>query len=664
MTADGEVERAGFRLPRIHNVTLRNFSLFDHAPLISADFGSGVFCLAGANGLGKSTFLAAVNFGITGIVAEKDRKFESPPEYYDYSKQYSGSYFRGRISNKDRALAEVELEMEINHRRYRLVRNMFEPARLKMLSITTPDGFDVISQSLASTALDEAELHDVYTSNVTSDTGLDDFSQLVFLQHFVLTFDERRHLLFWDEEVMQSAMFIAFGLDPGRAKRADAFRRAAEKADSLAKNLQWQATEARKRAEEVEAAAAGAVDAADAEDARQEHERLNTQLESAEALAQRLDASRRDAELQLAAQTGQRDAIRAEFERVFRRAMSGRMPAGSHPVVAESLTHGRCAVCGTEGDSIRATISSRLNASRCPLCDSDLGQPTDLNEGQQAMLQALDAQLVDRSRAIDEATAGLSIIAGEASEALQHVTSLRNHIAQFERANQEALLSSTASSGALQQLAQQYRGQVAEFLARKDVELTKRERARDQLRQLQDDLARAYAQAEDQFVPRFTTLARAFLGLDLDIQLDTSGKAVQLVLKVKDSTRRDEDTLSESQRFFIDIALRMALVEQIVGPTQAGVLYIDTPEGSLDIAYEARAGRMFGLFVERGNQLVMTANINTSQLLKKLAATCGTEKMKLLRMTEWTSLSDVQSEAEDMFDDAYRAIEHALEHGE
>jgi hypothetical protein len=92
-------------------------------------------------------------------------------------------------------------------------------------------------------------------------------------------------------------------------------------------------------------------------------------------------------------------------------------------------------------------------------------------------------------------------------------------------------------------------------------------------------------------------------------------------------------------------------------------MYIDTPEGSLDIAYETRAGSMFGDFVKSGNQLIMTANINTSELLHRLASICGQERMQLLRMTEWTYLSEVQQDAEGLFERAYGEIEEKLESG-
>jgi hypothetical protein len=83
----------------------------------------------------------------------------------------------------------------------------------------------------------------------------------------------------------------------------------------------------------------------------------------------------------------------------------------------------------------------------------------------------------------------------------------------------------------------------------------------------------------------------------------------------------------------------------------------------LDIAYEARAGEMFAEFVKSGHDIVMTANINTSQLLKKLAAKCGSSRMTLVRMTDWTDLSDVQMQEEGLFREAYAGIEKELRAG-
>ena len=69
---------------------------------------------------------------------------------------------------------------------------------------------------------------------------------------------------------------------------------------------------------------------------------------------------------------------------------------------------------------------------------------------------------------------------------------------------------------------------------------------------------------------------------------------------------------------------------------------------------------MFARFVENGYQLMMTANINTSRLLRELAKRCGTDGMYLERMTEWTTLSEVQESAQHLFEEAFKQIESDL----
>ena len=48
--------------------------------------------------------------------------------------------------------------------------------------------------------------------------------------------------------------YLAFDVDPNQAQRADTLKREAERADSLARNYNWQATELRKKIEDLQAA--------------------------------------------------------------------------------------------------------------------------------------------------------------------------------------------------------------------------------------------------------------------------------------------------------------------------------------------------------------------------------------------------------------------------
>ena len=108
----------------------------------------------------------------------------------------------------------------------------------------------------------------------------------------------------------------------------------------------------------------------------------------------------------------------------------------------------------------------------------------------------------------------------------------------------------------------------------------------------------------------------------------------------------------------------MALAHYVSGGSGGSCLFIDTPEGSLDIAYESRVGMMFAKFVGMGHDSVMTANINSSQILQRLASECGHARMTLHRMTSWTELSAVQLDEEHLFEQALEKIEESFALGD
>jgi DNA repair exonuclease SbcCD ATPase subunit len=92
--------------------------------------------LAGANGLGKSTFLAAINCGLTGIVPDSSRKFESVPEYYAFSLDFSDQFFDGRVEEKDRERAYVSVELIAGSKKFEISRVFFEKKQLSKLIIS------------------------------------------------------------------------------------------------------------------------------------------------------------------------------------------------------------------------------------------------------------------------------------------------------------------------------------------------------------------------------------------------------------------------------------------------------------------------------------------------------------------------------------------------
>jgi len=247
----------------------------------------------------------------------------------------------------------------------------------------------------------------------------------------------------------------------------------------------------------------------------------------------------------------------------------------------------------------------------------------------------------------------------EEKSVLVKISEVKEKITQIEKDNSDLIkkLNRPETEEGLSSLINSYKEQIDRYVKQKEENIKKRDQKKKELGPLERKLSLQYNRAESEFIPIFNGYAKSFLGLNIDIQLSITSKAAFFKLDINDSQRKKSHQLSESQRFFIDIALRMALIQ--LG-THNCTLLVDTPEGSLDIAYESRAGKMFADFSKKDYNLMLTVNINTSQLLLQLAKMCKGSGMHIERMTEWTILSDVQQEEEKFIEDAYLKIEKAL----
>lgn len=657
------------KFPRLERVKLSRFSLYSLNPNPDIALPPGVFCLAGANGLGKTTFLTTLNYALTGIVVDPARDLSgSIEEYFRYSQTFSSDYFSGRIDEEDREAAAVELRFSLGLRSYRIVRGLFEPSGLRELTVTRRESVDAQatnSEDVDGQTMTAGERLEMYEQLVVEDVGVRSFAQFAFLQHFVFTFDESRRLLFWDRRALEQALFLAFGADYEIAQRADSLRREVERQDSIVRNFNWRASGIRVQLKAlVEAVNTAENPAADAL-AREEHEIFQREFDKCREKLDAKDAEVSDVELAIMEESSERTSLQAEYARRFAERVHKRSRVELHPLIRSTLTASECSVCGTAGNSIVSHIRGVLDGHRCPLCESPL-QPGFEEEGVAQRLRKIDERLVRAELLLTEAHQRRDRLRAEREAAVQQLRACEEQLREWEAANSETLKRLLAPPSGVEEKIMSLRTTMEDYLSTKDQAFEQRNRARAELRRSQEDLQVSYAEAEEHFVPLFQDLAFLFIGIDLDIRLDASASlsgGLSLVIELRSSKRRQSHQLSESQRFFLDIALRMALARYISDRAFTAPMMIDTPEGSLDIAYESRAGQMFAKFVRDGHDLLMTANINSSQLLLQLAAECGKDQMKLQRMTAWAQLSEVQVKEQNLFDEAYDRIEAALSEG-
>ena len=94
------------------------------------------------------------------------------------------------------------------------------------------------------------EIDTYYQKALAFEIGFASFDYFIFYQLYVLTFDENRRMIFWDDRASSHALAIAFNENPDDAEKILDLTRSMEKHESNARNLKWQSTQAKKKMKE------------------------------------------------------------------------------------------------------------------------------------------------------------------------------------------------------------------------------------------------------------------------------------------------------------------------------------------------------------------------------------------------------------------------------
>jgi hypothetical protein len=648
--------------PQFKKIVFRNFSLYSRNgrnQVIEERIGEGVYCLAGANGLGKTTFLNAVNYCLTGIVLEPYREVLSPAEIVDANKKFTESYFIGRVKEKDRQAAEIEITFSVNDKVYRIIRPFFGRDQLRMLEIYE----EIDTKKIALFDPGEKsprELNTSYESLLSREMGFEGFEYFIFYQLYLLTFDENRRMIFWDERASQHMIGLAFNTSSRDAERMIRLKRLIEKHESDGRNSRWHATQTKNKIDEF-LRTSKKKRAQSIEKLEKYYHDLYAASERAEQIK---NHTRNEYDTLLRTQsklTAEIAQLRMDQSKYFSNYSKPRSKLLENRSIKTAIEIQECVLCNSVGSQITEMIQRNILKERCPLCETKINErETQVQAGLLALIRKNDAALAKKNIKLTELIGEANAKALELEKAeLEHKQS-KEKIQKFEKENSNLNLARPAKKG-INSFIDELKNQFAIFDKESKESYDKRDKLKPEYENLLQVTERAYKAAETEFVPIFKRLATSFIGLNLNIRPQRTNRNIGLVLELQDSARTRFYQLSESQRFFIDIALRMALAIYLSRPGEEATMIIDTPEGSLDIAYESRVGTMFAEFVIVYHQnIIMTANINASELLVTLAKKCGKEKMRFRRMLEWTELGPVQKQGEYLFERVYKNIERAL----
>jgi DNA repair exonuclease SbcCD ATPase subunit len=483
----------------------------------------------------------------------------------------------------------------------------------------------------------------------------------MFFQLYVLTFDENRRLLFWDNRASTNALSIAFNDNLEDTERMLMLKKRMEEYESRGRNARWQATQIKNEIEQLINTSKQQEDSG-YKILKEEYYKMINKVENLEEIYNEIDTEYDTLLKRQNIINSEILQLKITYRKLFSAYSEPRSSLINNPYVQLSKRENKCFLCGADGHQIIENIEQRLySLSVCPACGTAINNGDEKERGKLINeIKKIDRNLDNKNKELEELIFESEIKKAELDKKYIELNHIKSRLAKFEKENKNISFTRTGDVP-IDMLIEEYKKQYDKNDKSSVDYYTKRDKLAPEYRALQEKVKKEYKNRENDFVPLFKKFALSFIGLDLNIFSKIKGRNIALYFELQSTARTAPYQLSESQRFFLDIALRMALAIHLSKGNNAASLLIDTPEGSLDIAYENRVGRMFAEFIKEYSQnIVMTANINASQLLVSLAEQCGGKYMEFRRMLEWTDFSEIQREGEYLFNRVYKNIEKNL----
>lgn len=617
--------------PLLQQLVTEHYGLYpgaDKQGRFDVTFRDGLTLILGANGLGKTTLVTMLFRMLTGTadIDLPDGRIGSADLKVQNLDNWSKRQFAQRVNDGARG-ATAQLQFQLGSRRFQVERRLTDLA----LTALVIDG--------APAEAEEA----TYRTAITDAAELGSFGDWILVLRTLVFFFEDRRALVWDPGA-QRQLLRALLLTPAQAQEWTKRERSILELDSRMRNLQAALRREEKERDKVVrkvTAAPGVREALAAAEARltqlhEQHARLVQRIDITETSRHRarLDALRAEAE---------QDKALRELERARLLAIDAYLPdtdKSIHFILARLMSDETCLVCGTEevGDKRRA-LEQAVEHRQCVVCDSKLAAPehpvvTEItDERLHALKVSYDAfavQAADQTRVRNAANADhlststdLAACGQERDETDQQIRALMLQLPPDQRRVTEQQKKLETVAEMVTELRAQLkvaRTEFAEFLGAH----------RAQISQFSEAIKAKFGEAAEGFLfedsqlnwaPTRTQVGQA--GADGAEAVEYPAFAVDLTGSDFGGLKRREDPneVSESQREFIDLAFRIALVH-VASPQNAATLVIDAPESSLDAVFVARAATVLGQFAQTGNgtgnRLVVTSNLGAGQLVPQL----------------------------------------------
>ncbi|MDG4814690.1 ATP-binding protein [Micromonospora sp. WMMD956] len=637
----------------LEELTIKEYGLYPGTskhPGVRVTFKPGLTLVLGANGLGKTTLVTIMYRMLTGghelpnMVA--GREFGNrTPEARSLSR-IDRRVFADRVID-DAAGATAALTFRLGRSSFRVSRSLHD---LSIRSFTIDDE----EQDASDTA---------YQAAIQDHANVPSFGDMIFLlRHLTFYFEDRRALV-WDASAQRQLLRLLF-LDRETAKQQASKEREIFTLDSSVRNLQYAIGREEKRAARTEKVIGSADEVRQKLQLLQgiQEDELEQLAELEEALAI-VEARRQQARVNaLTAEQAQESALRA-VERQQLSMIRNSFPSASETaryLVGHIVANQSCLVCQSDVPGFAADLQARVLERRCVVCNSNITERTvprqRTNRTLTKALKDLEAAETQATAAVGERDASeaeydarVSIIAELTARTANRAVDIDNLIKRLPPSDKAVhehrtyLSTMRAGLAADRQKLESLRDEFGMFAARINRDIASRK----------EEIKRAFRSFATDFLlegcelvwaPRKGRLGETGGLVDFPaFELEMTGTDYHSAVR-----RSGPQQVSESQREFIDLAFRMALMQ--VATEGGTTMVIDAPESSLDAVFVARAADVLTRYGEpsSGNRLLITSNLVEGDLIPALLRNAGIQSSRDERVVDLLAIATPTAATEQL----------------
>ena len=645
--------RTNIQLPVVNKLTIKNYALYPGRDKrgLSIDFEDGVTVLAGINGVGKTTLL---NLLLRMLVGPSDpakmnqdigrvskRSLVTPKKF---------EYFKNRVTEvTDDSTATLELT--IGDQNILITRKMASMSLLDVFVNKKRKAFET-----------ESKLIDELASMCGLSSAYDYHIVVRYLQFF----SEERLPILWSAGT-QFEFFNILLFDEKLSSDLHSTFAEIQKHDTDYRNRTHQLTKRRESLPQAEPTdlEIGALDAA-ISGASAEYSDLDRKYKKQLKVVSEIQNEISNAEHNLNEADATLSILEHQFSHEDARYIAQSLPSLDDKLkfLMQGIGSGRgCFICGTKNKKKSSEVSKELRKGKCFVCHEAM--PKSENDNVIPLSSIKVRELEEKISKTREARAMFEAAINNHGEryapaiALLHDTASQRLSAQRKLDALKAQRPSNIDTPYSELFAEIEREQIA--LAAIDA---KRKSLTEKYRGLVDSAQEQMNSIKEDLASKLTYYAESFLQEKIEVKfkrnspfkIATGAGHVNIptfsILMTSNThpipqERGSSESVSESQKEFLDLAFRMALLDLISG-SRNSMLVIETPEASLDSWFMHKAAMLMRQFApdkcDHSRKLIATSNLNGTLMIPALLGLIGDDgSVRTMDANEHPHLIDLMS---------------------